>query len=936
MENMVGIRTGMFAMRAIIIFFVAALILAGTVMGEIPRNGLVGEWHFDGDAKDSSGSGNDGTIYGGTFADGKFGKALALNGGNSYADFGEGSGKLDFGTGPFSIEFWMNYQGTTVAPNVTDIMGKTLGNSNNPGYLAWTTTWGGDGTNYGVFIATTTASWGNGNAEHWGAYFPNTWYHIVLVRVGNTWTIYKNGENAHSETKAGMGLSVDNNANFKIGESTGEPNFKGNIDEVHIYNRALSPEEIKANYESGQIIITASPSGAEVLIDGQSKGNASPIFTVYGIAPGSHVVKCKLSGYSDYDTNVALTSGSGASINCALAKLQTQTTTGNISITSSPAGAEVLVDGASKGLASITVPNVSPGSHTIKCKLSGYADYDTTATVTAGTTISITCSMPQSNGNISITSSPIGAEVLVDGTSKGIAPLTVTNVSPGFHAVKCKLTGYADNDNSATVTAGSTSMVICSLVKAGDLSVRLTSEPASIQPGQISTIKITVTKDDAPVSGVKVMLTSSPNVKFSSSSGTTTNGEFISNFTASTEGEIKVFALAKKEGINDGKGETVVQVAKFTSPNASKQAAITGKVMDAGTDDPVQDVTITVEDKSAFTGSNGEYELSVDVGKHNLSASKQGYKTQTRYVIVPEGGTIVPDMSLEPAPVDPTGDKTLFWIAIILILLLAAAIGLYLWTKGNLELIPKQVCIPCDGQSTIPIRVQFTNMFKKPKRQGKDREVELETTSGKIQNAVIPTGKEYVDAILTSSNECGTVSVIAKSGSQKAKVIVNFISRETGIEVIITPSEIPADGKSTAAVTVKVKNESGNCITYLNEKTIDISTTLGMIISPVKIPPKSLAGITILTSGQIGGTAIVTAVSGSLKGEGKILFKELGKRYCVYCGSTKSMNVNNCPVCGKSDPLGGLETKNCKNCHEVISKVDGGKFCSACGAGQPE
>jgi hypothetical protein len=38
-------------------------------MGEVTRTGLVAEWHFDGDAKDSSGNGNDGTIYGAIFVD---------------------------------------------------------------------------------------------------------------------------------------------------------------------------------------------------------------------------------------------------------------------------------------------------------------------------------------------------------------------------------------------------------------------------------------------------------------------------------------------------------------------------------------------------------------------------------------------------------------------------------------------------------------------------------------------------------------------------------------------------------------------------------------------------------------------------------------------------------------------------------------------------
>jgi hypothetical protein len=281
-------------------------------------------------------------------------------------------------------------------------------------------------------------------------------------------------------------------------------------------------------------------------------------------------------------------------------------------------------------------------------------------------------------GNISVTSSPLDAEVFVDGISKGIAPVTIPNISPSSHAVTCKLSGYVDYDTSASVTAGSTSSVICSLVKYGDLSVKLTSEPASIQPGQTSTIKITVTKDGAPVSGVNVMLSSTPNVKFSSSSGTTTNGEFISTFTTLTEGEIKVSALAKKEGITDGKGDTIVQVGKITQTPTSKQATIVGKVIDATTTDPVQDVIITVDGKSAVTGSNGEFELTADVGKHSLSARKSGYETTIRSMVVPDIGTVF-DLSLEPA----SDDSSWFWIGIILLIVVVAAIIYLIYRKKN-------------------------------------------------------------------------------------------------------------------------------------------------------------------------------------------------------------------------------------------------------------
>jgi hypothetical protein len=62
------------ASRVFAIGMVAALVFVGTAMGEVSRTGAVAEYHFDGDANDSSGNGNDGTIYGATFVDGKFGK----------------------------------------------------------------------------------------------------------------------------------------------------------------------------------------------------------------------------------------------------------------------------------------------------------------------------------------------------------------------------------------------------------------------------------------------------------------------------------------------------------------------------------------------------------------------------------------------------------------------------------------------------------------------------------------------------------------------------------------------------------------------------------------------------------------------------------------------------------------------------------------------
>jgi hypothetical protein len=66
---------------------------------------------------------------------------------------------------------------------------------------------------------------------------------------------------------------------------------------------------------------------------------------------------------------------------------ETPPTTGAINITSSPSGAAIELDGASTYYTTnVTIPDVSPGTHTIKLTLDGYQDWSTNLSVTAGET----------------------------------------------------------------------------------------------------------------------------------------------------------------------------------------------------------------------------------------------------------------------------------------------------------------------------------------------------------------------------------------------------------------------------------------------------------------------------------------------------------------------------------------------------------------------
>jgi len=94
------------------------------------------------------------------------------------------------------------------------------------------------------------ASWITTSADASFTYSLNTWYQIVYVVNTTSYTIYVNGQQVGSGTyAANTPLLFDSNHQIKIGQFGGGGEFfNGMIDEVRIFNRALSPSEVATLY----------------------------------------------------------------------------------------------------------------------------------------------------------------------------------------------------------------------------------------------------------------------------------------------------------------------------------------------------------------------------------------------------------------------------------------------------------------------------------------------------------------------------------------------------------------------------------------------------------------------------------------------------------------------------------------------------------------
>jgi len=224
-------RKSLIVRIAIVIVFLG-LGLATTAQAQSDA-GLVAEWHFDEGSgnilKDSSGNGNDGTIYGATWTTGISGKALSFDGVDDYVDLGNA---LNFGTSDFSVEAWIKVEGDSIKSYQTII---------SDDYGPWTLysfeVRESDGH---PFIVLRDNEKDGLVSEGSVSLRDNKLHHIVAVRDGTRAYLYVDGSFVDSDENENLG-AIDSGHNDWIGyKPDNNGAFNGIIDEIRIYNRALS------------------------------------------------------------------------------------------------------------------------------------------------------------------------------------------------------------------------------------------------------------------------------------------------------------------------------------------------------------------------------------------------------------------------------------------------------------------------------------------------------------------------------------------------------------------------------------------------------------------------------------------------------------------------------------------------------------------------
>lgn len=259
-----------------IVWVLVLMITVGCSFGETLRaqtTGLVSWWKAEGNANDSA-DGNDGTLVGGSYMEGVVGQAFSLDGGG-YVDIGDKE-NLNFGTGNFTVEFWAK---TTQAPT---------GNDQKVFVNKQTSLTSEGRTGFEIFLASPyfvpqiqgtvvfvirDGTNGAGMASK-KVINDGNWHHVAAVKTGNSMYLCVDRVFQGNKSHNVIG-SISTSTSFRLGElsdrTTGSHEFVGGLDEVTVYNRALSPGELQCKGEN-TVDIDIKPGGSPNSINPENQG----------------------------------------------------------------------------------------------------------------------------------------------------------------------------------------------------------------------------------------------------------------------------------------------------------------------------------------------------------------------------------------------------------------------------------------------------------------------------------------------------------------------------------------------------------------------------------------------------------------------------------------------------------------------------------------
>ena len=275
-------------LKSILLTAVATISFATATMAQVPNyvptNGLVGWWPFNGNANDESGNNNNGTVNGATLTSDRFGnsgKAYSFDGISNHIRVSDNnSSSLDL-VQDYTMSAWVNLTAHAYSPC---IITKHLGNIDNLGTYTYLLS----SQPYYILQQATPHFDNSTQTTVPSSYQLNQWYYLSCTynKTQQSLIHYINGiavdtinvlydiQNTSIDLLFGASFVWDMNSLDYF--------WKGKLDDIGIWNRALTQQEITDLYNGCQLTVNTQPNSQTININNNAQftvGSSDPSAT---------------------------------------------------------------------------------------------------------------------------------------------------------------------------------------------------------------------------------------------------------------------------------------------------------------------------------------------------------------------------------------------------------------------------------------------------------------------------------------------------------------------------------------------------------------------------------------------------------------------------------------------------------------------------------
>jgi len=215
-----------------------------------------------------------------------------------------------------------------------------------------------------------------------------------------------------------------------------------------------SQEEVGLNAKlellRGSLRVESDPPGASVASAGRDLGT-TPL-QVYEMEPGPYLLEIALPGYETGAVSARIDRGRESAYSVKLSRQR-----GFATVHTSPEGSRVVLENGRGTVELGTTPvdkaEVEIGSYAVKMSRDGFFREERRIDVEAGKVTSLEAVLRAVPGSIRVETEPKYAEVLLNGTSRGVSPIEITGLPPGTYKVTVR-TAFGSTQRDVAVLPG--------------------------------------------------------------------------------------------------------------------------------------------------------------------------------------------------------------------------------------------------------------------------------------------------------------------------------------------------------------------------------------------------------------------------------------------------------------------------------------------------